>query len=93
MQKRYREKKNLEYKDTNVPKEKSFLTNLFDTAKFMDDKDMVQRYSQHLDNLLINSHPAWMVARHKLFETYLGETKDKEMAWYERMVIDNILRA
>lgn len=91
IQKRYREKKMVISKQKQT-KEKSFLTHLFDTMKFIDDRDMVNRYSQHLDNLLINSQPPWMVSRHKLFEAYVGETKDQEMSWYERMVIDKMLR-
>lgn len=53
---------------------------------------MIQKCSQHLDNVLIQSHEPWFIQRHKMFEQYNGETREKELDFYERQQIDKFIR-
>jgi hypothetical protein len=88
--KRYHEKN----KHLKQPKskEKNFLTKLFDTEKFISDKDMLERYQNHLNKTLISSHLGFVQQRYKLFERADEGGQVKELDFYERMQIDNMIR-
>jgi len=41
-------------------KKKGVINELFDVGKFLADKNMVERYSSHLNKVLINSHDSFV---------------------------------
>lgn len=41
-------------------KKKGVINELFDVGKFLADKNMVERYSSHLNKVLINAHDSFV---------------------------------
>lgn len=67
------------------------LNELFDVGKFLADKNMVERYSSHLNKVLINAHDAHIQARHRQWLSQ-GKEEVKQLSFYERMKIDEMMR-
>lgn len=56
--------------------EKNILSELFDVNKFLNDKNMIEKYSQHLNKVLINSNDSWIQQKHKEWLEAFSISKD-----------------
>ena len=67
------------------------LNEIFDVGKFLADNDMVERYSEYFNKILINSQDWFVQHRHKIWKIQEGEDS-QQLNFYERMKIDEIMR-
>jgi hypothetical protein len=72
-------------------KNKGVINELFDVGAFLADKNMVERYSSHLNKVLINAHDSHIQARHRQWLSQ-GKEEVKQLSFYERMKIDEMMR-